>query len=324
MLHLHRLKQLEDVLRLRPGRLGEILDDPGECYEEFFVVDPSHPDKRREVLNVKNPIRELQTRLYRRVLRRHLKPSPYSHGGVRKRNVLSNAQEHQGSRYLLKADLSNFYPSIKSKRVYRLFNETFACPADVARLCTKLTTYKHHLALGLVTSSILADQVLGPLDRRIAALCEGAGLTYSRFVDDLTISGEFDLSGSGIPASLAAIAQEHGFKMHPDKWEFGETESLAITGVRIQGSGFDVAGQYADDLDRQIAELRLLEKGEPIEGPFITQSQLYGRINYIRWINPRRGNALRASSRHLHWGRIKFYAEKHGLVAAEKKLIPKV
>lgn len=323
MLHLHRVKQLEDVLRLRPGRLEEILVDTGDCYEQFVVLDPSQPERQREVLNVKNPIHELQTRLYRRVLRRYLKPSPWSHGGVRKRNVLTNAKEHQGSSYLLKADISDFYPSIKSKRVYRLFNERFACPADVARLCTKLTTYQYHLALGLVTSSILADQVLTPVDQRIAGMCEKVGLNYSRFVDDVTISGNRDLAESDIPARLLTIFKEHGFKLNRDKWVSGKTEDVAIAGVRIGSDGFDAVGEYVDNLDRQIADLRLLEQGEPIEGPFITQSQLYGRINYIRWINRERGDALRAKSRGLHWGKIKFYAEKHGLASAKKRLVRK-
>lgn len=322
MLNLRHVEQLEDILRLRVGRLGEILADCSHCYEELMVTDPARPDKGRKVLNVTNPIRELQTRLYRRVLVKKVKPSPYSHGGIRKRSVMTNAKVHRHSRYLLKADISDFYPSISHKRIYNIFAGPFACSADVARLCTKLCTYNYHLAVGLVTSTILADQVLAPVDRRIAGLCEKANLHYSRFVDDVTISGDFDLQQSGIPASVMAIMQEHGFNLHPAKWVFGEVENgPAITGVCIRNGHFDVSEEYAASIEEQIEDLRRLEGGEDIPGPIATRSQLWGRINYVRWINGDRGETLGRMARNMHWGRILHHASKQGLVTG-KRLFP--
>ena len=49
------------------------------------------------------------------------------------------------------------------------------------------------LALGLITSPILADQMMDCVDDRIGGACRKAGLVYTRYVDDLTISGPYDL-----------------------------------------------------------------------------------------------------------------------------------
>ena len=123
--------------------------------------------------------------------------SEFSHGGVRGRHIKTNVEQHIESTFVFTADVSNFYPTISHKRVYRLFVEDFACSPDVAHICTKLCTYKHRLALGLITSPMLADQVMRRIDARIGGLCRNAGLVYTRYVDDLTISGPFDLKESG-------------------------------------------------------------------------------------------------------------------------------
>ena len=114
--------------------------------------------------------------------------------------------------------------------------------------------------------------------------------------------------------------QEHGFNLHPAKWVFGEVESgPAITGVCIRDGHFDVSEEYAVSIEGQIENFRRLENGEDIPGPISTRSQLWGRINYVRWINRDRGEELRRKSFRLHWGKIMFHAKKFGLATAKTK-----
>ena len=71
-----------------------------------------------------------------------------------------NAERHLRSQFAFSCDIMEFYPSIHSSRVYRLFAKIQGCSPDVARLLTRLCTYRYHLALGLITSPLLADQFL--------------------------------------------------------------------------------------------------------------------------------------------------------------------
>ena len=66
-----------------------------------------------------------------------------------------------------------------------------------------------------------ADQILKRVDRRIGAACKKADLVYTRYVDDITISGSFDLSQSGVPALIERILEQDGFKANPVKHIFG-------------------------------------------------------------------------------------------------------
>src|SRR5690606_20655991 len=130
-----------------------------------------------------------------------LSPSACSHGGVPGRGVKTNIEQHLGSVFGFTTDIANFFPSISHDRIHELFLRRFECSPDVARVFNRLCTYQHHLALGLVTSPLLADQVMQPIDARIAAACSAAGLPYTRFVDDISITGHFDMdqARSGIP-----------------------------------------------------------------------------------------------------------------------------
>ncbi|MDP1798771.1 MAG: hypothetical protein Q8K78_14855, partial [Planctomycetaceae bacterium] len=169
MLNIRRLTHLAQSLGVDQAKLDEVLVDLDQHYEQLILIDPARPEKIRRVVNVRKPLRTLQERIYKRLLLKKLLPSPQSHGGVNGRSIKTNALVHADSQYVLKTDISDFYPSIHFRRVYRLFVETFGCSPDVARVCTALTTHRHHLALGIVTSPILADQMLRKADTRIAA-----------------------------------------------------------------------------------------------------------------------------------------------------------
>ena len=46
-------------------------------------------------------------------------------------------------------------------------------------------------------------------------------MKYTRFVDDITISGKFDLEASGIPAVVEDIIKRHGFRLAAKKTAYG-------------------------------------------------------------------------------------------------------
>lgn len=318
MLNIGTVKRLAELLRSSVSDLHQVAESLADYCHEFTVVDADGRD--RLIVEVRNPARKLQTNFLRRLLRPKLRCSPYNHGGVRRRSIKTNANAHKRSKFLLKADIAAFYPSISNRRVYRTFADDLGCAPDVARMATRLTTYKHHLAMGLVTSPILADRVLLPIDQRVAGMCEAAGLVYTRFVDDLTISGPFDLESSGFASSIASILEEHGLKANPDKWVTGPVDGgPTITGVCFRGGSLDVAGDYLAEIESRIGTIESLSRGEIAAGPYSTHSQLAGRIAFAAWINPRSAISLRRRLRSIRWRDAYDQADKLGLVRAKPR-----
>ncbi|MDB5337559.1 MAG: hypothetical protein JWN70_3178 [Planctomycetaceae bacterium] len=322
MLNIRQTKHLASNLATTVEHLELVLSHANDSYQELELIDPARPDKPRLVVNVRNPLRILQSRLFRWVLLKKLTPSDQSHGGVKGRSIKSNALSHLNASFVYKTDISSFYPSIHYSKVYRLFLTEFGCSPDVARLCTRLCTYKHHLALGLITSPFLADQILKTTDARIAAACAKAKITYTRYVDDITLSGAFDFRQSGIENVIAEILQSVGFRVNQVKSVFGRVKEMDITGIRICGPRLDVARDYLVEVRRRIADASNLATGEYFQGPYFLRSQILGSIHFITWVNPNRKKALFRRFRAVPWEVVAAEAKKQGLVARRKTLSP--
>jgi RNA-directed DNA polymerase len=321
MLNIRQVKNLAGRLGVSAADLIEVAESAADWCEELELLDPAKPNKQRTVLNVFGPLRKIQSKLLRHVLLPKLPVSMFSHGGVRGRHIKTNAAQHIESTFVFTADISNFYPSISHNRIYRLFRERLACSPDVARICTKLCTYQHHPALGLITSPILADQVMRPIDARLGKLCSNNGLVYTRYVDDLTISGQFDLETGGFSALVQRILADHGFKANPLKHCFGRlAEGVPITKIRVNRGHLDVRREYAEEMERQIADAAALAAGGEFQGPYYTRSQISGRVQFVCWINPGRRHTLLRKYRAVPWRKVNQEAQRRGLVVAKKSL----
>lgn len=320
MLNIRRMDHLCRPLKSTYGHLQQTLENFDTFVNCLVRIDPRKPDKPRDVIDVWGTARDLQNRLYKNVLLPKLWPSEFSHCGVGC-SIKTSALVHQNSHFVFQTDISNFYPSIHRKRVYRLFIE-MGCSPNVARAMTRLCTYENHLALGLVTSPILADRILNTVDTRLGSICTNAGLKYSRFVDDITFSGPFDFLTSGFPDLVGKVLSEHGLELNREKSKFGRLDSNTdITGVRVINGKLDVRLEYAEELCRQLSDAKSLASDELFEGPFYTKNQIRGRVEFVAWINPGRGWHLRKKFHSISWKRHKQTGIQRKLVAAKIRTV---
>jgi RNA-directed DNA polymerase len=326
MLHINKIKHLATQLGLSPAYLHDVADRVDEYVDELLLIDPANPAKPRDVINVTDKLRLVQSRMYRRIFLRRLAPSDFSHGGVPKRHIRSNVDPHIGSNFAFTTDISNFYPSIHHSRVYRLFVDQLACAPDVARLLTRLCTYSNHLALGLTTSPILADQIVGGVDRRISAACAKQRLIYTRFVDDITVSGahSLDPKASGLPGLITSILNENGFQVRKEKHRHGRLQDgFTITSLRLRHGRVDVSRQYIEELDDQLNDARRIAENLKPLGLYYTYMQLRGRVEFVAWINRHRRRLLMRELRSINWTSVEFNAKTMGLQSSKKKTVPR-
>lgn len=170
---------------------------------------------------------------------------------------------------------------------------------------------------------ILADQILNVVDTRIAGACRKADLVYTRFVDDVTISGRFDLhpGKSGFAKLVQHILADHGFAVNPVKTRNGRLGSdFEITKLRINRGHPDVRQEYLAELERQIRDARNLADGRPFEGPYYTRGQIAGRLNFVCWVNPGRRRTLMNKFRAVRWDKARARSYELGLCKTIKEL----
>lgn len=178
-------RELEFRLGVDRQALTRFADEAESHYQPF---EQSQGEKTRTIDNPTGFLKEIQRRINVELLGTVALPE-HVHGGVKGKSPLTNAARHVGKRYVLRADVKNFFPSVTNVHVFALWR-TLGYSPTLARVLTKLTTYKGHLPQGAPTSTMLANLVLLPADVKIGNTVERPGGAHTRFVDDVAVSGE--------------------------------------------------------------------------------------------------------------------------------------
>lgn len=245
--------------------------------------------------------------LQRRVARQILSAIPVhdaAHGFVPGRSARSHAALHTGHRVLLRLDLEDFFASVTAGRAFAIFR-TAGYPESVAHTLTGLCTNAvplsvgeqagthrlrrrlatPHLPQGAPTSPVLANLAAHGLDRRMAALAERFGATYTRYADDLVISG-----GHGVGelrATIAAVAREEGFRLNADK-------TRLMTSAGRQSTCGIVVNRRPNVAREEYDRLKAILHNAALDGPgSLSRAQLEGRVAWVEFLNPARGARLR-------------------------------
>lgn len=178
-------------------------------------------------------MRETQRRLLRRLVER-IPPHPAARGFVPGSSPAAFAWAHSDQPVVLRVDLRQCFTSIGVGRVRRVFLDVgYSAPIArvLADLCTTATPgdelgrldwaqaallRSRHLPQGAPTSPHLANLVLRGLDRRIDGYARRHGLRYTRYGDDLAVSGE-GMSADRALWTVLRIVDSTGFTVHPEK-----------------------------------------------------------------------------------------------------------
>lgn len=318
MLNIGNIGKLCEIISIPEQRLRLILNEFDSDQEKLvkeLTIWPVDPQKKpRDVISVRGDWRTIQSRLYRRLFKRHFQGSRFNHGSTKRRSPRSNARVHHGSEFAYSTDVSNFFPSISCQRVNRFFLDQ-GCSYSVARFLTRLCTFDFHLALGLTTSPIIANEIFIPIDLQIARACRRAGLKYSRFVDDLCISGKYDLQKSGIGKVVSEILLRHGFCLSKAKTKYGRLDTgMTITGIRIKGNHLDASRGYIAEFERSLEDHISLSIGGEFDGPLLTQDEMLGKSYFICGLNSGRRRTILSQLKKIDWDAVQNEAASRRLV----------
>ena len=201
MLCIQQVRHLAHLLGVSVEHLEEVAESAEGYCEELVLLDPAKPEKPRDVVDVRGPLRKMQLRLHRGVLLPKLPISAHSHGGVRGRHIKSNVTPHLDSTFVFGTDISK---------------------------------------------------------------------------------------------------------------------------IRVKRGHLDVRGGYVKELERQLADAASLANGGDFDGPYYTEGQIRGRVQFVCWVNPGRKRELMRHFRAIPWGKVGREAARCGLVATKKVLMKRM
>ena len=104
-------------------------------------------------------------------------------------SIQDNAMQHLRANYVANIDIQNFFGSVKIGDVKRLLIHN-NLPEASAALIARLATINGVLPQGAPTSPIISNAFLLSFDNFMLNECRSLRLSYSRYADDITISGD--------------------------------------------------------------------------------------------------------------------------------------
>ena len=260
----------------------------------------------------------------------HLPPHQAACGFTRARSLLDHARAHTGQPVLLKFDLTDFFASVRVSRVHALF-ATLGYPEPVARalaaLCTVATPEPvlqrlrdegrmswqlaqrlrdAHLPQGAPTSPALANLCAFRLDLRLDGLAHTLGARYTRYADDIVLSGgaQLKVTRDRIETWVGRIAREEGFALNPRKTRcLGAGRRQTVCNVVVNSR----PNLARDEFDRLKAVLHQCALHGPStqnrDGLAHWREHLRGRVAWAAQLNAAKAERLQRLFECIDWQR---------------------
>lgn len=237
---------------------------------------------------------------------------------------IKNAKRHLGAEWLVKLDITRFFESVSERQVYHVFRGlgyralvafffarlcTRVLPANVdkrvwkksdrwvTKRCWKFlsTDVLGHLPQGAPTSPMLANLVCAELDKELQKLAQAECLTYSRYADDMTFSGQMGRREDAalVIKKMSREIANHGFSINHQKTSVSKNGGRKIvTGLSVEDGVVRLPRAFKDNLKKDVHYLctygveehcaRIGQKNQ-----FSYLMHVAGRIHYAKIIEPK-------------------------------------
>lgn len=195
-----------------------IFHDPNG-YKEFCELDVASEVTRfsiddRKLFRTTPKLKKYLRFIDRVVLRYLAKEEAVVHSFVKEKNTLTAVKAHAQNKFFLLTDIKDFYPNISSKDVTAIFKRDLdSIPisdfVDHIETVVGMTTIDNVLPVGFPTSPQLSNAFLFEFDKALQAFCLENRLVYTRYADDIIVSGGSFEELAEMSDLVQALLHEH-------------------------------------------------------------------------------------------------------------------
>ena len=189
MIVYRELKSIEIDLGFSAKTLYGLSNNIEKHYHNAFI--PKSDGTKRK-LSVPDKILKLVQKSIADNILAYYPVSKYAKAYAFGSNVQKNAIPHVGKKKILKLDIEGFFDNIIYTRVKDIvfYKEKFSEPIRV--LLSMLCYHRDSLPQGAPTSPAITNIIMYDFDEIVGSFCNEKGISYTRYCDDMTFSGDFD------------------------------------------------------------------------------------------------------------------------------------
>lgn len=244
-------------------------NSPQHFYRRFKIKKKN--GKPRDIAEPLPNLKDIQKWILINVLYK-IPVSPYAKAYIKNKNIKENVRFHRKQKMVLTLDVHDFFGSITSYRVYRLFSE-LGYNEPVAMMLAGLCSLDNALPQGAPTSAALSNIIMKEFDGTIAKYTGENKIRYTRYADDMTFSGDF------MPVNVIRLVRrelkKYGMRLNDEK-----------TRTRKQGQQQEVTGIVVN----QKMQLPKKERKQIRQEMYYINK--YGLQSHLKYINEQRDNYL--------------------------------
>lgn len=240
-------EHLSKLIGVCDFELSKMIAAPSFFYRTFTI--PKRRGGKRTITSPYPSLLMCQTWVYENIL----KPvDPYfcTHAYRQKKSIITNAKSHLNKKAVLKIDLEDFFNSIPMSWVVNFFSN-LGYSNDISYSLASICCLDKCLPQGASTSPALSNILLKQLDKRLYKLSKTYKLTYTRYADDLTFSGDY------IPSKLIEIITEivssFDLKVNTNKTSLiiGDKQKI-VTGLSVSGESLTLPRKTRRAIKKEI------------------------------------------------------------------------
>lgn len=249
-------------------------------FYRHYQIDKKKGGKR-DIWQPSPALKTLQYWMVHHVIRR-LPVSQHATAYGKGCSIKQNAGAHVGARHILRLDIKDFFPSITHGMLVNHIKTTtlpkeLGLEADDYDLISGVCFRKGSLAIGSVCAPSIANTIMYPFDEDMGRYSEDRKLRYTRYADDLVLSGQ-DMIRPGIVSEVGALLPPQ-LRLNPRKTAFmGRGDRQMVTGLLLNSGTVSVGHRRHDEIKKMLYQFLRYRGGD--------SRVILGHLNFLRDIDP--------------------------------------
>ncbi|RYE20059.1 MAG: RNA-directed DNA polymerase [Sphingobacteriaceae bacterium] len=237
----------------------------------------------REISQPSKRLKGLQSWILVNILNK-LRVSNHCKGFEKGSSIADNAEAHIGANTILTIDLKDFFSSIDSIRIYNIF-KSIGYNSLIATALTNICTFRGVLPQGSPCSPKLANLSAWMMDVRIQGYVGQRGISYTRYADDISLSGLHPSKVVKLLPMIESIINDEKFVVNSDKTRIaGSARAKKVTGLVLSDNSYGIGAKKLKNIRAKIYHLVLPEEQKNIK----LLNELKGWLSYINSVDKRR------------------------------------
>ncbi len=216
--------------------------------------------------------------------------SPYAKAYKPASGIKNNAGFHVGKAKILKLDILDFFDNIMYFTVKEKVFPSNKYSESIRVLLSMLCYYNDVLPQGAPTSPIITNIIMRDFDETVGTWCRERKISYTRYCDDMTFSGDFD--ERAVIGFVSEELRKIGLFLNKKKTVVARSgQNQTVTGI-VVNQKLSVPSEYKRKIRQEVFYCQKFGVRGHMEKSGVTISpekyliSLLGKINYVLHICP--------------------------------------